>query len=165
MSSCTRRDSRGRLSPHESFLVQQDAFRLFGIDRAVKQLVVFEEDLDEGGAGGDGALDQRLRQRVFDVFLQGAAERARAVAAIGEGLVEDPLLGVVGYRDGDRLLRQVLVKLRDHEFENLDQVGFAQSQEQDDFIQAVEQICLRETIPGRGTMDYKTYLTEIAGFR
>jgi hypothetical protein len=31
-------------------------------------------------------------------------------------------------RDGDRLLRQVLVELVDHELENLDQVGLAQSQ-------------------------------------
>src|ERR1700693_5564518 len=132
-------DSRGRLSPHELFLVQQDAFRLFGIDWAVEQLVVFEEDLDEGGARGDGALDQRLRQRVFDVLLQGAAERARAVAAIGQSLVEDPLLGIVGNRDRDRFLRQVLVELRDHEFENLDQVRLAQSQEQDDLIQSVQE--------------------------
>ena len=67
----------------ELFLVQQDAFRLFGVDWAVEELVVFEEDLDEGGTRGDGALDQRLRQWVFDVLLQGAAKRARAVAAIG----------------------------------------------------------------------------------
>ena len=83
---------------YELFLVQQDSFRLFGVDGAVEELVVFEEDLDEGGAGGDGALDQRLRQRVFDVFLQSAPQRARAVAAVGERLVEDPLLGVVGDR-------------------------------------------------------------------
>ena len=66
-------DSLGRLSPHELLFVQQHAFRLFGIDWAVEELVVFEEDLDEGRARGDGALDQRLRQRVFDVLLQGAA--------------------------------------------------------------------------------------------
>ena len=54
-------------------LVQQDAFGLFRVYWAVEEFVVFQEDLDEGGARSDGALDQRLRQRVFDVFLQRAA--------------------------------------------------------------------------------------------
>ncbi len=64
----------GRMSsaPMCSLFVQQHAFRLFGIDWAVEQFVVFQEDFDEGGARGDGALNQRLRQRVFDVFLQSA---------------------------------------------------------------------------------------------
>ena len=44
----------------ELVLVQQDAFRFFGIYGAVEELVVFQEDLDEGGARGDCALDQRL---------------------------------------------------------------------------------------------------------
>ena len=44
-----------------------------GVRRRAGAGVVFEEDLDEGRARGDGALDQRLRQRVFDVLLQGAA--------------------------------------------------------------------------------------------
>jgi hypothetical protein len=58
--------------PMRSLFVQQHAFRLFGIDWAVEQFVVFQEDFDEGGAGGDGALNQRLGQRVFDVLLQSA---------------------------------------------------------------------------------------------
>ena len=73
-------------------------------------------------------------------FCRARRKRARAVAAVGESLVEDPLLGVVGNRDGDGFLRQVLVELRDHEFENLDQVGLAQRQEQDDFVEAVQEL-------------------------
>src|ERR1019366_5097485 len=132
----------GRMRPplRELFLVQQDAFGLLRVYWAVEELVVFEEDLDEGGARGDGALDQRLRQRVFDVLLQGAAQRARTVAAVGEGLVENPLLGIVRNRDRDGFLRQVLVELRDYELENLDQVALAQRQEQDDFVEAVEEL-------------------------
>src|SRR3982751_6510648 len=49
--------------------VQQHAFCLFRIDRTVEKLVVFEEDLDERGARGNRSLDQRLGQRIFNVFL------------------------------------------------------------------------------------------------
>src|ERR1700681_2615364 len=80
-------------------LVQQHAF--LRVHRTVVQLVVLEEDLDERRPRGDGALDQRLRQRIFDVLLQGTPQRTRAVAAIAECLIEDPLLGLVGYGYGD----------------------------------------------------------------
>src|SRR5579864_7948745 len=135
-----------RAYARSSVLVQQHAFRLFRIDRTVEELVVFEEDLDERGTRGDRALDQRLGQRVFDVLLQRAAERTSSVGAVGQGLVEDPLLGIVGNRDGDRLLRQVLVELRDHEFQNLDQIGLVQRHEDDDFIQTVEELGVEGTL-------------------
>ena len=53
--------------------VQQYAFGLLRIYWTLEQLIVFEEDLDERGARGDCALDQRLGQRVFDVLLQRSA--------------------------------------------------------------------------------------------
>src|SRR5579863_9881482 len=87
-----------------SVRVQQDSFCLFRIHRTVKELVVFEEDLNERGARGNRALDQRLRQRVFDVLLQCASQRTSSVAAVGQSLAEDPLLCVVRNRDRDRLL-------------------------------------------------------------
>src|ERR1700675_678753 len=82
-------------------LVQQHALGLLRVQRTVVQLVVLEEDLDERRPRGDGALDQRLRQRIFDVLLQGTPQRTRAVAAIAVCLTEDPLLGLVGYGHGD----------------------------------------------------------------
>src|SRR5205807_6991229 len=75
--------------------VQQHALVLFRIYRAIVQLAVVEEDLDERRALVDGALDQRFRERVLDVLLQRATQRASTVAAVGERLVEDPLLGLV----------------------------------------------------------------------
>jgi hypothetical protein len=56
-------------------LVQQHAF--LRVHRTVVQLVVLEEDLDERRPRGDGALDQRLRQRIFDVPLQGTPQRIK----------------------------------------------------------------------------------------
>ncbi len=54
-------------------LIQQRAFLLFFAHRAIVQAVVFEVDLDERRAVADGALNQRLAQRVLDVALDGAA--------------------------------------------------------------------------------------------
>src|SRR5260370_37402611 len=81
-------------------LVQQHTLALLRVLRTVVQLVVLEEDLDERRPRGDGALDQRLRQRIFDVLLQSPPQRTRAVAAIAECLTEDPLLGRAGYGHG-----------------------------------------------------------------
>src|SRR5437016_14534166 len=50
--------------------------------RAIEQLIAFEIDLDESWTRGDGPLDQRLRQRVLNVPLQGPATRTRAVTAV-----------------------------------------------------------------------------------
>ncbi len=73
----------------------------------------------------EGALDERLRQRVFDVLLQRATQRTRAVAAIDHRLVEDPLAGVLGHGDRDGALRQVLVQLVHHQLDDLDEVGLS----------------------------------------
>jgi hypothetical protein len=43
------------------------------VQGAVVQLGVLEEDLDECRPRGDGALDQHLRQRIFNALLQGPA--------------------------------------------------------------------------------------------
>src|SRR5262249_2500952 len=127
-------------------LVQQHALVFLRVHGTVEQLVVLEEDFDERGAHIDGALNKRLRERVLNVFLQGPAQRARAVAAIGKSLVEDPLLGLVRNRDRDRLLRQVRVELSDHQLQNLDQVGLGQRVEDDDFIEAVQKLGIERAL-------------------
>jgi hypothetical protein len=43
-------------------------------------------------------------------FCKRPAQGTRSVAAVGECLVEDPLLRLVRHGHGDRLLRQVLVQ-------------------------------------------------------
>ena len=58
-------------------LVQQHALGFLRVHRTVVQLVVLEEDLDERRPRGDGALDQRLRQRIFDYFSSHAVADAR----------------------------------------------------------------------------------------
>src|SRR6478609_6139833 len=96
-----RRVGRGLLSNLGSRLraVEQDACRLLfgcGLVRAywaIEELVVFEIDLEEGWPLLNLSSNQRLRQRIFNVALQRAAQRTRTVAAIAESLVENPLLG------------------------------------------------------------------------
>src|SRR5579872_3003314 len=120
--------------------VQQHGFIFLGVHRAVEQLVVLQEDLNERRPGANGALDQRLRERILNVLLQGPAQRTRAIAAVHQRLLQNPLLGLVGHGNRDGLLRQVLVQLADHELQNLDQVYFVQRLEQNHFIQAVEEL-------------------------
>src|ERR1700677_4679211 len=90
-----------RLTLQTLVLVQQHALGFLRVHRTVVQLVFLEEDLDESRPRGNEALDQRFRQGIFDVLLQGTPQRTRAIAAIAECLIEDPLLGLGGYGHGD----------------------------------------------------------------
>src|SRR3954464_13082504 len=76
--------------------VEQHAFLVLFADWAIEEAVALEVDLDERRPRGEGALDERFRERVFDVALDGAAQRTRAVAAVRERLVEDPLARIFG---------------------------------------------------------------------
>ena len=49
------------------------------------------------------ALNQRFRERIFDVLLQRAAQRTRAVTAVGAGLLEDVLRSFLREADLDLL--------------------------------------------------------------
>src|ERR1700680_1193572 len=121
-------------------LVQQHALSLFRIYGPIKQLIGLQKDLNESWTRRDRALDQCLRQWVFNILLQGSTQRTRTVGAIGKRLVENPLLGLIRDGNRDRLLCQVLIQLRDHKLENLDQVVLAQGAEQDDFVQPVQEL-------------------------
>src|SRR6202030_3853887 len=99
-----------------------------------------EIHLEESRPGLDLSGNQSLRQRILHIALQGTAQWTRTIAAITKGLVENPLLGLLGDRDGDRLLRQVRVELLHKQFDNLDQVGVRQGQEENDLVQPVEEL-------------------------
>src|SRR5215469_6407211 len=62
--------------------VQQHSLDLLFTDGAIEELIVFEVDLNERRALREGALDERLRERVLNVLLQRATQRTRTVAAI-----------------------------------------------------------------------------------
>src|ERR1017187_4647149 len=71
-------------------VAEQRAVRLFLAHLAIEKLVVVEIDLDKRRTVFDAALDQGLRQRVLHVLLQGPAQRTRSVAAVGDGLFQNP---------------------------------------------------------------------------
>src|ERR1019366_8120115 len=120
--------------------VQQHALGLLLADGAIEELVGLQVHLDEGGPLREGALDERLRQRVLDVLLQRPAERTRTIAEVHNRLVEDPLAGLFRHRDRDGALRQVLVQLLHHQFHDLDQVGLAERVEDNDLVETVEKL-------------------------
>src|ERR1017187_1602644 len=71
-------------------VAEQRAVRLLLAHLAIEKLVVVEIDLDKRRTVFDAALDQGLRQRVLHVLLQGPAQRTRSVAAVGDGLFQNP---------------------------------------------------------------------------
>ena len=73
-------------------------------------------------------------------FCKRAPQRTRAVAAIDDRLVEDPLAGIFGHGDRDGALRQVVVQLVHHQFDDLDEVGLGQRVEDDDLVETVQEL-------------------------
>ena len=63
--------------------------------RAIEELVLVQVDFEERRPLLDLPRDQCLRERILNVPLQRAAQGARPVAAIGQRLLHNPLLGVV----------------------------------------------------------------------
>ena len=61
-------------------------------------------------------------------------------------MIQDPLFGFVRDRDRDRFLRQILIQLRDHELENLDQIVLAQSVEQNYLVQPVQELGIESAL-------------------
>src|SRR6185437_4976615 len=78
--------------------------RIARIHGPVVEAVVVEEHLEERGAL-QRALDQQLRERIFDVALQGTAQRPGAIVAVQAGLIHDPFLGFGRARHADVALR------------------------------------------------------------
>src|SRR6266566_10166761 len=62
------------------------------VHRPVVERLVGDNDFQSRGRD-DLALDQRLRERVFDVLLQRAAQRPGSVGAVCAGLLQDPARG------------------------------------------------------------------------
>src|SRR5271165_4080839 len=120
--------------------VQQHALGLLFAYGAIEELAAFEINLDERGPLCERPLDKRLRHRVLDVLLQRAAQWTSAVTAVGERLVEDPLARLFRHRHSDRALRQVLIELLHHQFDDLDEVHLCQSVEDDDLVETVEEL-------------------------
>src|SRR6185437_4940413 len=108
--------------------------------RAIEQLIAFQVNLNERWTRSDCPLDQRLRQRIFNVPLQGPAQRTRTIAAVHQRFVQNPTLGFFGDRDRDVALCQVSVELLNQQFKNLDQVRIGQRLEENYFVQTVQEL-------------------------
>src|ERR1051325_885820 len=72
-------------------LNEQRVAEFFEFHRAVLQRVTIQIDFDYGSLA-EAPANERLGKRVFDMLLQRAAQRSRAVAAIRAGLFHHPPL-------------------------------------------------------------------------
>src|ERR1700721_731804 len=112
---------------------------LFG-HGAIEELVVVQGDLKESRTLADAARDEGFRQRIFDITLQSTTQRAGSIAAVDQRLLENHFFRVFGYGDGDGFLRQIRVQLLYQQFKNLDQIRIRQRLEQNDLVDAVEEL-------------------------
>src|ERR1700744_5576378 len=123
--------------------VEQDATRFVVshlADRAVKELIVFQVDLEERGTVRNAPGNQRLGQRILHVPLQRTAQWPCSIRAVDKCLFQNPLLGVFGHRQRDRLLDQIGVQLLYQQLQDLNQILIRKGNEDDDFIQPVQEL-------------------------
>src|ERR671926_260900 len=102
--------------------------------RAVRELAALGVDLDDRGVA-ERALDERLGERVFDVLLERAPERPRAVGAVAAGLLDDPALGLLRQADFEAATGERLVQLLDLEADDLQQLVVGELVEDDDLVE------------------------------
>src|SRR5438034_1470042 len=92
------------------------------------------------GVGFEAILNEGFRQRVFDVFLDGSPEGARAVGSILAGLLNDPPANLrLGY-DKELFLLHHIVQLVDQQIHNFFQVFVCESFKKDDLVQPVQEL-------------------------
>src|SRR5262249_50948874 len=84
------------------------------------------------------AADEGLGEGVLDVPLDGAAQRACAVGAVGERLLEQPVHALVADGDDDALLLEVVVELVHEQPRDAVQVLVGEGVEDDDLVHAVD---------------------------
>src|SRR5437868_6560326 len=84
--------------------------------------------------------DELFRERIFDVALNGAAQRSSAVRAILAGHFDNPIDDFRGERDAQLSIDQVGVELRDEQPHDLPQVLVAERLEHDDLVDAVDEL-------------------------
>jgi hypothetical protein len=115
-----------------------EAKNLCSVVRAVEDAGIAEINFQLGGPR-QGALNQRLRQRIFDVLLQRAAQRTRAIAAVARRSSRGCTWRFRRQADLHLLGHQVHVHLLHHQVDDLDQVVVGERAEQNHFVQAIEE--------------------------
>src|SRR5262245_22013115 len=93
----------------------------------------------EPGSLGHLSADDGLRQRILDELLDGPAQRTGAVGRI-EPLLHEELQGGRGWLELDALVGQLCVDAADHEPDDAGDVVLAQAVEDDDVVDAVDEL-------------------------
>ena len=111
----------------------------FDTRRPVIQFIAIDKHFNQRSAF-EVTLNQSFRERVFDVLLQGAAQRAGAVRAIGAGLFHDPALCFLRQPHFQAVPRHGLVYLVDLELNDFEQFFIAQFIENNDLVKPIDKL-------------------------
>ena len=91
-------------------------------------------------------LYQRFGQRIFDVLLQCPPQRTRAIIAISQGFLEDPLPRFRRQYNLYLAVDQRVVDLANQQINDAEQFFFTQRIEQNNFIQAVQELGIEHAL-------------------
>ena len=92
------------------------------------------------------ALNESFRQWVFDVLLQRAPERPRAIISIAAGFLENPLARFRRQRNLHLAMHQRLVDLADEQIDNPQQVVIRERIEQNHFVQSIQEFGIENSL-------------------
>ena len=106
--------------------------------------VVLEGDSDVAG-GLEVALQEHLGHWVLDVLSDGATERAGAEVRV-VALFDEEVLGLGVHRQVDALMGQTGRDLADLQIDDLVEVFFGQRLEDDDLVEAVDELGAEEPL-------------------
>src|SRR5246127_3395361 len=88
----------------------------------------------------DATLNERLGQRVFNIFLKSSPQRPCPVTAVCTRFFEDPLACFRRQNNLDLPVDQRVVHLAHEQIDDAQQVVVAERVENNDFVQAVEKL-------------------------
>src|SRR5271170_7318496 len=94
----------------------------------------------------ESTLNESFRQWVFDVFLQRAPERPRAIISIATSFFENPLARFRRQCNLHLAMYQSLVDLTDEQIDNPQQVVIRERVEQDHFIEPVQKFRIKNSL-------------------
>src|ERR1700723_2657572 len=114
-------------------------------DRSEQQAVSWEINLKRSRPL-QSALNESFRQWVFDVFLQRAPERPRAIISIAASFLENPLARFRCQSDLHLAMHQRLVNLADEQIDNPQQVVIRERIEQNHFVQPVQELRVEDSL-------------------
>ncbi len=91
-------------------------------------------------------LNQRFRQRIFDILLQRPPQRPRTITAVPARFLEEPLARFRREHNLHLTVNQRVIGLADEQIDDAEQVFIAQRVEQNDLVQTIQELRIEHAL-------------------